>query len=456
MKKTRSTILLIALVLVMSLAACNQDSPDPGTQPTTEPTAAPTTEPTTAPTEAPTTEPTTAPTTEPTTEPTEPPTEPVITKMPSSPFGKLFNRTDSMQVSVQLSDGTTSETITLFTKSTDFSLGAYAAIDEPDTAGCSEWIHFSSGDGVITLTVYHGTTDYLRYEENGYVFWYENADATTEQNLRRVFDTMEYNSMKRLSFACDGTAAQAMQKYAETVFGEFRMNLTGGSLYKFTDYKLDSVTVSTDNGSTVEAKMKYYFKTEHPNGKYMFAAALPGEGTYEGWHWTEETVALEKQSDGLWYVISSSDLRVAENADDNPYAAGKADQNAVDFLETVPGELAAIRENQDETAVLELAKLFCKTVTALPQSGSIEYDWSAFCTEDALDHVGMRSLSNLRLNNKNYSAHALGSLDKDMSFEYVVIRNGQAIAYNSHIQIYFVMTDSGWFIDDICQPFAGT
>lgn len=450
------TALLLSLVLVMSLSACNQDVPDPTTQPTTEPTAAPTTEPTTEPTEAPTTEPTTAPTTEPTTEPTEPPTEPVITKMPSSPFGKLFNRTDSMQVSVHLSDGTASETITLFTKSTDFSLGEYAAIDEPDTAGCSEWIQFSSGDGVITLTVYHGATDYLRYEENGYVFWYENADATTEQNLRRAFDTMEYNSAKRLSFACDGTAAQAMQKYAQTVFGEFRMNQTGGSLYKFTDYKLDSVTISVETGNTVEAKMKYYFKTEHPNGKYMFVAALPGEGAYEGWYWTEEAVALEKQSDGLWYVISPRDLWVAEKADYDPYAAGKADQDAVDFLETVPSELAAIRENRDEAAVLELAKLFCKTVTALPLSGSIEYDWSAFCTEDALNHVGMRSLANLRLNNKNYSAHALGSLDKAVSFEYVVIHNDHAIAYNSHIQIYFVMTDSGWYIVDVYQPFAGT
>ena len=60
MKKIMS--LLLAVVLVLSLAACGGEKPEPTTEPTTAPTTAPTTEPTTAPT----TEPTEAPTTEPT------------------------------------------------------------------------------------------------------------------------------------------------------------------------------------------------------------------------------------------------------------------------------------------------------------------------------------------------------------------------------------------------------
>lgn len=64
MKKIMS--LLLAAVLVLSLAACGGD-PAPATDPTTEPTAAPTTEPTTAPTTEPATEPSTEETTEPTT-----------------------------------------------------------------------------------------------------------------------------------------------------------------------------------------------------------------------------------------------------------------------------------------------------------------------------------------------------------------------------------------------------
>jgi len=59
MKKILS--LLLALVLVLSLAACGGEKPEPTTEPTEAPTSAPTTEPT----QAPTTEPTEAPTTEP-------------------------------------------------------------------------------------------------------------------------------------------------------------------------------------------------------------------------------------------------------------------------------------------------------------------------------------------------------------------------------------------------------
>lgn len=55
MKKILS--LLLAMVLVLSLAACGGDKPEPTTEPTAAPTTEPTTAPTTEPTEAPTTEP---------------------------------------------------------------------------------------------------------------------------------------------------------------------------------------------------------------------------------------------------------------------------------------------------------------------------------------------------------------------------------------------------------------
>lgn len=66
MKSTKLLALLLALVMVVTLAACGETKPDPTNAPTTAPTTAPTAAPTTAPTEAPTTAPTVDPTEAPT------------------------------------------------------------------------------------------------------------------------------------------------------------------------------------------------------------------------------------------------------------------------------------------------------------------------------------------------------------------------------------------------------
>lgn len=376
--------------------------------------------------------------------------------MPSKPFERILNRTGVMLVDVWQGDSTVSETLSVYALPVHLALGPYEDIDPPDISDAEYCLQFRSGDGSISLILYHGPVDYLRYEENGTVFWYEAEDFATEEQLRRVFDQWEYASCKRLVFTCAGTPSQAIEEYAKNVFPQFRMNQTPGSHYQFTDYELESITVQHESDHTVEAKLTYHFKTAHPYGKNMYIMAMSGTGDYEGWYWTEETVALERQSDGLWHVVSSNDLWIAMNSQYPSYESDTINQEAVVFLASVPDELASVRENRDERAVLELAKLFCKTVTALPQTGSIEYDWSEFCTEEALEQVGMRSLINLRLNNSFYSAHSLGSLDEPMSFDFVMICGDRAIAYNSHIQIYFVMTDQGWMIEDICQPFAGT
>ncbi len=82
MKKKTFIALLLALVMILSLAACAgggnsvleaSPTPEPTAEPTPEPTAEPTPEPTAEPTPEPTAEPTPEPTAEPTPEPTEEP-----------------------------------------------------------------------------------------------------------------------------------------------------------------------------------------------------------------------------------------------------------------------------------------------------------------------------------------------------------------------------------------------
>ena len=390
-----------------------------------------------------------------TTEPSTEPTETVVTKMPMGAFNVIFRQTGSMEMSVHLADGT-SDAITLFKVPSSFSLGSYTEITEPDVSGCTEWIVLESGDGTVRLTVYHGESDYLYYEQAGYTFWYENADGTLEQNLRREFDTLCYNSLKRLSFAHSGTAAQAAQEYAERIYGTFRMGLTSGSRYRYDSYHLVSLEISNETENTVNAEFTYYFKPSYPQGVGVHMFYVPAEGAYEGWYETSLEVSLEKQSDGHWYVIDSDDLWVATQAQYEAYTPGTPDQTALDYLETVPTTLALIRQTEDETSICALAQLFCKTVTALPMAGNPEFDWNQLCTEDAFDHIGMQSLKKLCIDSNFYAAHALGSLDAPMEFAFVAIQGDRAVAYNSQLQIYFVHTEAGWMIEDVCQPFAGT
>ena len=184
MKKFMS--LLLAAVLVLSLAACGNN------EPTTAPTEAPTTAPTTAPTEAPTTAPTEEPTDAPTEEPTEEPTEAKKLSMLMMTSGEGMNMDTVSIYDDDMGGLFVSYSVNGVRKQTTMDLSLLAGLEEAmnnsgmmELAGTEEY-----GEGTNSVSFYASYSDWSSVSVAYYGVEVPEAFTTAYNTLIAYIETM--------------------------------------------------------------------------------------------------------------------------------------------------------------------------------------------------------------------------------------------------------------------------
>ena len=322
--------------------------------------------------------------------------------------------------------------------------------DHPQTLP-SQYIRFVRDDGVSELSVYPGTSDLVRYIQNGEETWFsaklqENSEYSLYNLLKQDLTGYLRNSYGRLSFSCDGSAEQVMEAYAENAYPEHEELINQLTKYGFADYEALNWKVTESHANFIVGHVSYAVRYENPD----LAAGLnidggtemPGTGEYEGWHLIERQVILEKHRDGLWHEVDNNDyLAATTSVESLTQNAPETVADAEEFLLTAEQQAQALGTSISDLA--ELTDLYLRTAHAVAVTGNDAFDWSWICTEDAVEYVGMQSLLNCP-----YVFY--GSYRPNFIF----IENDLALVYHYEAIVYYRFTEGKWLVEDIVRPFV--
>lgn len=174
------------------------------------------------------------------------------------------------------------------------------------------WLTYTSADGEVSVTFYHGENGPVKYEDGENTVWWQvrpnfwNGRSDAETLRMAIYDNLEVSSELIPAFPAD-SARDAVRSFAETVWGDHLKNTTPGSIYCVLDYKVRSWSVeqiSTD-GNAVVGVVRYAVLPEDYTAPGLWAGSTEGgTGEYEGWLMMGREFILERQADGLWHCLS--------------------------------------------------------------------------------------------------------------------------------------------------------
>lgn len=381
-------------------------------------------------------------------------------------YEDLFLSGGSLDLTLHFQDGGSYGPYALMNMDSDLimPLSSLTEYPDPDLSACTEWIVLEPSNGAFRITVYCGAPDgdLICYEENGGRRYYHQSYAgyyTVGEDQRRIFDKLEYNALGRISFASESTDADLLEEYAKTVYPQHLQQLSPGNMYRYSDYEALRWTVLGTQENSVLGQISYAAIPGSRTPVNTGWEEAPGTGEYEGWQIYKKAIALERHSDGLWYEISGGDYIIANQGGGTRQAVFPADPNtpeaqeALEYLAQAETEFAKRQELDSDGEILRaLAELFLRCNTAARISGSADFDWSVFCTQEALEYTGVRSMAAGVA--KLCRDHLNCDLHWPFTLEQIQIGGDHAAVFSGGLQLYFVRQDGCWRICDIVDLYA--
>lgn len=368
-----------------------------------------------------------------------------------SVFRTMFKVEDRISIELHFADGTSYGPYFSYSLPQELKLEAdtLTEIAAPDLSGCTEWLTIGAADGSVRLSAYRSTPDILCYQEGSAVRYYQ-APGNTEYNLRKAFDRVQLESHGRVSFYSGKSGRAILQTYAETAFPSFLHEMAPGSMYHIGDYQFRSVSLKGKTGKVIFGDITYAIRQdrEEPQNAPIF-------GTFkqisDGWQVYEKHLYMEHQADGKWHEITQADYNAVYTEEYPPFDPTQTEPNpaALAFLEQLPEELNTLQKAADEASLIELAETFLQTTTAVPLSGSTEFDWKQFFTEGALQNTGVRALLKTFVNREGAKGYFKGYLSGKLAVDTVVLKDDTAQTANGRIRIWFTKTGGKWLISDV-------
>ena len=173
------------------------------------------------------------------------------------------------------------------------------------------WLTYTSADGEVSVTFYHGENGPVKYEDGENTVWWQvrpnfwNGRSDAETLRQVIYDNLETSTELLPAFSV-ASARDAVWFFAESVWGDYLMSTTPGSIYHVLDYKVLSWSVeqiSTD-GNAVVGAVRYAVLPEDYTASGLWAGNTEaGIGEYEGWLVMGREFMLERQADGLWHCL---------------------------------------------------------------------------------------------------------------------------------------------------------
>lgn len=369
----------------------------------------------------------------------------------ASVFRTMFAVSDCIAMELHFADGTAYGPYFSYSLPRELKLEADKLTEIPavDLSGYTEWLTVGAKDGSVRLTVYRGSPDVLCYQEGG-AYQYYQAPENTEQTLREVFDRAQKQTRGRISFFSGRSGKAILDAYAETALPSYLYEMAPGSMYRIKDYEARSVKLDGKTGKVLLGTVTFAVKPDRPD-----IGQVPELGTFkkaeDGWCLYEKQIFIEHQEDGKWHEISAGDHHAVNTAQYPPYDPAKVEPRpaATEFLEALPQELPALQKASDEATLVELAETFLQTTTAVPLSGSTDFDWKQFFTEGALRNTGVRALLKTMVDCEGATGYFKGYLSGELKVDTVVLGKDSAKTANDQIQLYFTKTGGKWLISDI-------
>lgn len=381
-------------------------------------------------------------------------------------YEDLFLSGGSLDLSLHFQDGSSDGPYALLNMDSDLitPLSSLTEVPNPDRSACTEWIVLEPSNGAFRITIYCGAPggDLISYEENGGSRCYRQSNIgyyTVGEYQRSIFDRLEYNALGRISFASENTGAELLEEYVKTVYPQHLQQLSPGNMYRYSDYEALCWTVLGTRENAVLGQISYAAIPGSRTPVNTGWEESPGTGEYEGWQIYKKAIALERHQDGFWYEISADDYIIANQGGGSRQAVFPVDpsapetQEALEYLAQAEVEFTKRQELGSDGEILRaLAELFLRCNTAARISGSADFDWSVFCTQEALEYTGVRSMAAGAA--KQCRDHLNCDLHWPFTLEQIQIDGDHAAVFISGLRLYFVREDGRWRICDIVDPYA--
>lgn len=176
-------------------------------------------------------------------------------------------------------------------------------VDEPTGLGrYDHWLVMTAGEGDAVLKVYVGNRDMLCLEEDGNREFFRDESRTLARPLRRCFDALEYEAAVLRVDPVVPTASGILRAFASEAYPQMRMGLAPGSIYGFRDYDLMEYELLESDETSITGKIVYMVLPDADDSVLFYQGELLEEEPYEGYVLVTETVHLELESDGYWYL----------------------------------------------------------------------------------------------------------------------------------------------------------
>ena len=330
----------------------------------------------------------------------------------------------------------------------------------PDVSSANSWLTITSADQSVQLRLYRTEPCVIQYETQNQE-WFFEADAHGSENLEYLllheYAPIERYALGRICFDFAGEGEDVIKHFGETVYPAWMQEqaIPIADSYDFLECEVKDV-----KSNCVLGIVSYAIKPNSAHERFaMQYGELQKSGTYENWYLVHETVVLEQQSNGQWTRVNENDYYAANTSYEayDPTAVKDTGNRAAAFLNDLPSLLKDAQNHSDpEKRLISVSELFLKATTAVPLSGSLDFDWSVFLTADAPEHIGIRSLFSELIQRKDASGYFLGELDSNFTPNLIHIQGEQAIVAHYQIQLYFVNENGHWKLDDVVRPFAGS
>ena len=164
------------------------------------------------------------------------------------------------------------------------------------------WLVLTAAEGNPILKIYVGNRDMLCLEEDGQQEFYREESSSLARPLRRCFDALEYEAAVVRVEPVVQTASGILRALATEAYPNFRMQLAPGSIYGFRDYVLMEYELLESDETSITGKIVYMALPDADDSVLFEQGELLEEEPYEGYVLVTETVYLELESDGYWYL----------------------------------------------------------------------------------------------------------------------------------------------------------